>query len=266
MESLKDAVDARFRFLLALPLSLVPRRHWDALENIAPIRRAVIPLAILTFFLAAALFIPAYFKFVEAGSHAAVEQMLIATGWRPPTAETVGTPDQQVGAAQMQTAMTWFSIFTFLFTPSGFTAAYLGLASWIRVISAWFDDARGDPVLTVIDSIVFRPRIKRDQARARQAREELEGVEVADRILTGAKAGLPEAEIVVSASRRKPDWVKGAFIITEERWYRLGEPVTRDTPNGLRTIYPLNEVRDLEVMRRGIPYHLKPQGRDKDVT
>ena len=59
---------------------------------------------------------------------------------------------------------------------------------------------------------------------------------------------------MVIASRRKPGWEPGVFVITDRGWYRLGAPAERDTPAGLRTLYPLTEVRDQEVLRKGVHY------------
>lgn len=56
----------------------------------------------------------------------------------------------------------------------------------------------------------------------------------------------------------QPGWDSGAFVITRDKWYRLGGPVERQTPGGLRTLYPLTELRDHEALRRGVPYELPP--------
>ena len=64
------------------------------------------------------------------------------------------------------------------------------------------------------------------------------------------------APYVVVASRRKPGWEAGAFIITSDTWYRLSAPSERQTPGGLRTLYRLTELRDHEVLRRGVRYAL----------
>jgi hypothetical protein len=63
---------------------------------------------------------------------------------------------------------------------------------------------------------------------------------------------------VIVASRRKPDWQPGVFIITAEKWYRVGESAERQMPGGLRMFYPLTEITDHEVLRRGVPYELPP--------
>src|SRR5262245_14340386 len=142
MESLWDAIEGRLRFLLALPLALVPARHWDQLEEMAPVRSAALISGLLVFFIGAAIFIPGYLGYAQGQSGNAVEHMLEATGWRTPSPDRAGaTPDQQVGMAGVEWGMTFFSIFTFvLYTPTGLFATYLGASGWIRVICAWVDD------------------------------------------------------------------------------------------------------------------------------
>ena len=207
---------------------------------------------VLQFMIGMAIAIPGYLEFSHQQSSLAVDMMLEATGWRSPSNTSASVP-----GAQLQWASGYLAFFTYVFvTPGGFFAMYLGLTGWLRSVSAWVDDARGDLMLTMVDAIVFRSTTKRHVRKARETREALEGAEVADRVVTGAKAGIPDAELVVIASRGKPGWVQGAYIITSDKWYRLAAPIHRDTPNGLRTMYPMNEVRDLEVMRKGIPYEL----------
>jgi len=55
---------------------------------------------------------------------------------------------------------------------------------------------------------------------------------VPDRLVTGPAAGIPDAELVVVASRQKPGWERGVFVITPDAWYRLGEPIDRLQPEG----------------------------------
>jgi hypothetical protein len=213
--------------------------------------RAAVLSGMVEFAVAMSVAIPAYLAFAQAGASQAVDAMLASNGWRTATNQSGAT----VPGAQLQWVSQFFGPLTFVIaTPIGLVSAYLVLTSFIRIISAWVDDPLGDPLLTFADWLLFRSKTKRDMRQKKELRESLEGAEVADRVVSGAKAGIPEAELVVITSRRKPEWVKGAFIITSDKWYRLAEPVHRDTPNGLRTLYPMSEVRDLEVMRNGIPY------------
>ena len=79
-----------------------------------------------------------------------------------------------------------------------------------------------------------------------------------DVLLTGSAAGLSGCSLVVVASRRKPGWTRGAFVVTAQRRFRIGDPLDCRTPNGLRRLYPLTEATDLEVMRRWVRYELPP--------
>ncbi|MBM3819362.1 MAG: hypothetical protein FJW14_10160 [Acidimicrobiia bacterium] len=243
------------RFVAAVFASVLPRRYWRRLDAVVPVARAALVSGIVSMLGAAAVAIPAYLQFTEASSRAAVQAMLRATGWRPPD----GAAAPSVDAAMGGWIGTWFSPIAFLlFTPAGLLSAYFMVTGLFRAVSAYVDDARGDPVLTAIDALVRRSRTRARTRREREAREALEGPEVRDRLVTGSAAGFPEADFVVVASRRKPDWEPGAFIITAEKWYRLGEPAERQMPGGLRTFYPLTEITDHEVLRRGVPYELPP--------
>lgn len=113
-------------------------------------------------------------------------------------------------------------------------------------------------MLTLVDSIISTLRRKAAARRDVRAREALEGPEVPDRLVTGRAAGLPDADFVVVASRRKPGWERGVFVITPDLWYRLGAPTERRLHAGLRTLYPLTEIRDLEVVRKSVEYALPP--------
>lgn len=145
-----------------------------------------------------------------------------------------------------------------LSTPIGFSMTYLTLSGLLRAVSAYVDDARGDPVLTIVDSMIDTQRRKAAARRVIRAREELEGSEVPDRLVTGRAAGFPDADFVIVASRRKPGWERGVFVITPDVWYRLGTPTEMTLRGGLRTLYPLIEIRDLEVVRKSVEYVLPP--------
>ncbi len=243
------------RFIVAMFATALPRRWWSPMEAHVPVRQAAVMSGIATFMLAMAIGIPAYLHHAEAASGQAVDLALQSTGWRPaPEAGPVSAGD-----AQASWVASFLSPVTFVFSPIGALVVYLAITGWFRAVSAAMDDARGDPVLTVADAIAVRWTSGRAQRLAAEERERLEGAEVADRVLTGAAAGIPEAEIVVIASRRKPGWEAGVFVIADEGWFRLGPPVERDTPRGLRTLYPLTEVRDQEVLRKSVRYQF-PRG------
>ena len=152
------------------------------------------------------------------------------------------------------------------FTPLGLFATYLTITGAFRGIAAWFDDPRGDLILTAIDSatttVVARRRLKNE----RVARERLEGPDAPDVLRTGEWAGLAGIDYLVLAARRKAEWTAGAIILTSSDWYRLGVPVDLQTPAGLRTAYPLTTITTPEVVRRGIQYELPPLRRSKPIA
>lgn len=137
---------------------------------------------------------------------------------------------------------------------TGILESYLLISGALRLAQFAIGDSRGDPMLELLDRVRLRARARRLEVRAALAREALEGPEVPDRVVSGAGAGLPDAEWVVVSSRRKPEWTTGTVVMTSEKWYRLQEPVERQLPGGLRTLYPMSEVSALEAVRRSVRY------------
>ncbi len=140
-------------------------------------------------------------------------------------------------------------------TPSGLIATYLWLTGILRAVAGYVDDPRGDPLLTLVDGIVHRIKAGGKAVGARLARERLEGPEVPHRLMPGAWAAV-DAEYVLLASRRKPGWEAGVFVLTSDKWYRIGRLWDMPLPEGLRTAYPLTEVPLGEVLRKGVDYEL----------
>jgi hypothetical protein len=146
----------------------------------------------------------------------------------------------------------------FVLTPVGLLATYLALSGFAR-LAAWVtDEPFGDPILTGLDAAGRRVADKVREAQRKRERERAEGVEVRDRLYPAAWAGVSDADYVIVASRRKPDWDAGTFVVTTEKWYVCGTPFAIRLPEGLRTIYPLKEHTTLDVMRRGVPYEMPP--------
>jgi hypothetical protein len=148
------------------------------------------------------------------------------------------------------------TLFAFLFfTPLGLFSTYLVISGFLRAVSAWVGDARGDFLLSgflwAFASTMSAGRVRLN----REARERKEGPEVADVLGTGEWAGL-SADYVVIASRRKPEWTAGAIILSSADWYRLGVSVETEMNGRLRTLYPLTRLETPEVVRRGIQYEL----------
>ena len=242
-------------FAAAVVAGVLPRRVWPRLNDRIPMWRAAIASGIFTIFVAFAVGIPGYFSYVRGNSAQTVVLLLQSTGWMP-----IGAGEQApAGSGETNLLAGVLSPFTFaLLTPIGFFSMYLGVTGFLRAVSAYVDDPRGDPVLTFIDALMVKGRRHVATGRDVRTREELEGPEVPDRLVPGTAAGFPDADFVVVASRRKPGWERGVFVITPDVWYRIGVPAEITLHSGLRTLYPLTEIRDLEVVRRSVEYVLPP--------
>ena len=145
-----------------------------------------------------------------------------------------------------------------LTTPVGLLATYLILSGIFRTATAYVEDWYGDPLLTAVVTAAVSKRDRRRHEAARADRLRREGNEVPDRLYAGEWAGLPQAEYVIVASRRKDGWDAGVAVITSEKPYRLGAPFDKQTREGLRTIYPLLPYEAGTVIRRSVAYELPP--------
>lgn len=242
------------RFFAAIPVGLAPRRYWLSLDVYLPVTRTAVYSAVATVFLGAAIGIPAYLHYVQQTSSAAVDMMLQATGWKP-----IPPGGATVQKAQLIWVAGSMNVYAFFFTaPAGLASMYLIVTGWIRLIAWYVDDAWGDPLLTIGDAVVRRSWHRHRAGAAKADRERREGVEVPDVLVTGADAGIPDADLVVIASRRKADWDAGAIVVTEEKWFKLGAAVEQQMPGGWRTLYPLTELQHHEVLRRAVEYKLPP--------
>ncbi|HET9317928.1 MAG TPA: hypothetical protein VFQ51_20205, partial [Vicinamibacteria bacterium] len=119
-------------------------------------------------------------------------------------------------------------------------------------------EPRGDPLIAGLDASVRRARERRGARRDAATREAQEGPEVPDVLLSGRDGGAPEAVYALVASRRKPGWSEGTFVLDGETRYRIGPPFDRRYPGGLRTVYPLVAAAQAEVMRRIVRHSLPP--------
>lgn len=249
-----SVADTAARFIAALVVVAAPQRYWSRLDAHVPVSQTALASALATVVAAAAIGIPAFLQHVAGQASHPVDLMLQATGWRAvPPAATI--PSEQLAVATWTAS--YLSGLTFLFfTPTGLMTLYLTVSGVFRLACVVVDDARGDPLLTVVDSIgrhVWHAHRTRRKGRARERRE---GPALPDRLVRGPAAGFAEADFVVVASRRKPEWHAGVFVLTTDTWYRLGEPTDRQTRYGLRTLYPLTALRANEVLRRGVRYEL----------
>lgn len=216
---------------IALPFALLPRRRWQDFD--LPIENVALPSSMITCFAGAAYGITGYFD------HMAF--ILAQREWTAPPMMIYVFIGYLVG--------TWRGLFSL----------YLTLTGFLRAVGWYTGEPFGDPILTGLDSLGRKLFTTQRQRATRAARERLEGAVEADRRYDGEWAGLTGVDYVIVAARRKPDWVKGTWVITTDGWFTLGEPFDRPTPNGLRTVYPLTlQTTTLDVLRKGVSYELPP--------
>jgi hypothetical protein len=232
-------------WMAALLLGAAPRRVWPAFERHVPLTRAAAAAGAVTM-------LAGFFAGVGGFLDFATRTAGANNSWMLRTLAS-GGPDS---AALVPYGVSVLTLFIFLFlTPLGWLSCYLTASGFLRAVSGWLDDPRGDPLLSIIDGAAISFAEKRRRRRSRETRERREGTEARDVLVTGGALGLG-ADYVVLASRRKAEWTAGATIMTSDQWYRLGEPYDLETPAGLRTAYPLTKFDTLEAVRRGIEYEL----------
>jgi hypothetical protein len=244
-------------FLGAMAGTILPYRYWERLPDSFPLRSGAFASALVTFFFGASIGIPGFLEhvgYVASETNAAtirLAEQQIAAGMHP----------DDPRAAKVLPGVHILSFFTFLLlTPKGWATMYLMGSGSLRLASVWFDDPIGDPLLTLVDGKVLKRVDRRHAERARVTREQLEGPETPDRVVSSEKAGIPGCDLVIVAARAKPGWSRGVVVYTAETCYRIGDPVERTIAGNLRTLYPLTEHTDLEAVRRSVDYDLPAQG------
>jgi len=227
--------------------AVLPARYWSAVDPYVPVTSSAMPSSILTFLAGTAIGIPGFLDHASAIASAGNDAMLkAATG---PGGDSVTTA--------MPVAMASLSLFTFLLmTPAGWATLYLCGSGGARVLASVCGEPCGDLILSLVDSTATRAWRDTKARRAAARRLALEGPEVPDRVVRGSRVGLPDAELVIVSSRRKPEWDAGTVVITDQTTYRVGPIVERHMNGRLRTLYPLNEHKDLEAFRRTVRYEL----------
>jgi hypothetical protein len=237
------------RWIAAVAVGVAPRRVWPALERQLPLRSAAAASGLVTLLTGFFIGVGGFFTFATRLASANNTWMLAQLA-----APSTG---RDADIALVPYGMSMLTLFIFLFfTPTGLFALYLSTSGTLRAISAWLDDPRGDFVLSGLHWAATTMFEKNRQERQQIARERLEGDDARDVLQTGAWAGLPDADYVVLAARRKSEWTAGAIVMTSSDWYKLGVPFDIQTPAGLRTAYPLKKMETVEVVRRGIQYEL----------
>ncbi len=170
-------------FLAAMVLTVLPYRQWSRLPDSFPLRSAAFASALVTFFAGAAIGIPGFLEHMGATVSLANETTLKYDYFN----------------RGLSSGFAGLSIFTFLLlTPKGWVTMYLLGTGGLRMAAVWFDDPIGDPVLTIIDSRLLGRREKQRVERELRTREELEGPETPDRVVSSAQAGVPACDLVKS--------------------------------------------------------------------
>ena len=234
------------RRIAGIVAAMLPRRTWDALDLHVPVTSSAFVASLITFLAGVAIGIPGFLGYASAQSKLYIDLLVNAAdqGQSP-------TRDMAVG-------MNAFALWTFLLlTPTGWATLYLAGTGFVRSIAAWFNDPRGDALLSAADWALRRVWHGGRTAHASRQRERLEGPETRDIVVPGARAGMPGADLVIIASRRKPGWDNGTIVITADAAYRIGIISERTIDGRLRTLYPLTEHKDLESFRRTVHYDIQ---------
>jgi hypothetical protein len=236
-------------WIVAIPMGLLPRRLWPALDRHLPLRQAAAVSG-------AATMLAGFFYGFGGFMTFATDLASANNDWL--MTRLAGSPmGSDPAAGLVPYGISVLTLFIYLFfTPRGLFSLYVAATGTLRAISGYLDDPHGDPILSGIawtaETMFHRNRNERRQI----ARERLEGTERPDVLQTGDWAGVPEFDYVVLASRQKADWIDGAIVMTADDWYKLGVSFDMQTPAGMRTAYPLKKMDTVEVVRRGIQYQL----------
>jgi nucleotide-binding universal stress UspA family protein len=237
------------RRIAGVAAAMLPQRWWPALDEHIPVTSSALAAGLITLVTGALLGSAGFLTFATEQASLNTQAML--------TAATSGRPEAEEVTTAMPVAANSLSLFVFLlWTPTGWASMYLTLTGLVRAAGAGFDDPRGDPILSLADAASLRVFSATRARRAQSRRESLEGPDVPDRVVVAATLGIPNADLVVVAARRKPGWDAGAVVLTSHAAFRLGGVTERQIDGRLRTLYPLTEHRDLEVFRRTVRYEL----------
>lgn len=246
MRSPAESLVGLARRIAGIVAALLPRRMWNTLDRHIPVTSSALVCSLLTFLAGMAIGIPGFLNYagVQAGMY--IDLLMDA-------ADRGANPTRSLAVGMNAVAPLTF----LLLTPAGLLTLYLTATGLVRSVSAWFDDPRGDAMLSLADWSIRRIVAGKRDTRVRRARERLEGPETRDVVVSGARAMMPGADLVVIASRRKPGWDRDTVVITESASYRIGAVVERTIEGRLRTLYPLTEHKDLEAFRRTVHYEVR---------
>jgi hypothetical protein len=240
------------RFALALLANVLPRRFRLAWDGQLPLTATAGWSALATLLLGFAIGVPGFLRYATRAGVAVTDTMLA-------TADAVNQGEASLNRMPEAYALSMLTLPAYLFfTPRGLVTLYVGGTGLFRCLAFAAGEPRGDPLVAGLDAALRRLRARRKARGEAATREAQEGPQVPDVLLSGRDGGAPEAVYALIASRRKPGWSEGTFVLDGEARYRIGRPFDRRYPGGLRTVYPLVEVAQAEVMRR-IVRHALPQ-------
>lgn len=238
------------RVVLALLANLLPRRFRLAWDGRLPVAVTAGWSALATVLVAFAIGVPGFLRYATRAGSAVTDTMLS-------TADAVNQGKASEDKMPEAYALSMLALPSFLFfTPRGLVTLYVGGSGLVRCLAFAAGEPRGDPLIGAVDIAIRRFRARRTARREAATREAQEGPEVPDVLLSGRDGGAPEAVYALVASRRKPGWSEGAFVLDGDARYRIGRPFDRRYPGGLRIVYPLVEVAQAEVMRRMVRHTL----------
>lgn len=243
-EVIRSLIDS----VLAIVAGFLPVAWWQRWPSVQ-IRRFAVASAFVTMFAGFAIGVPGFLRYAERLGGIASAAIMSGSSDKTPQAFSALAP-----------------LLFALTTPLGLFSSYLVVSGFIRVLAGYVDDPCGDPLVSLVVRVATRSAHARRARSAAHDRLRREGAEVPDRLYSGEWANLPQADYVIVSSRRKPGWDAGVFVITSEKWYRLGVPFDMELPEGLRTVYPITALETVEVLRKGVPYELPPLSRQKRVN
>lgn len=242
-----SVLDGIFRIVVALFACVLPRGVWIRWTDRLPLSHMIIPSAVLTLGLGGVFGVVGYLDFaLDTASRTNQAMLQIAEQ------QNSGTADRGVDAsAGMAASLTMLAMVTFaFFTPKGIGCTYLVLSGLYRVLSCVANEPQGDPLLTFLRWCFVRTSGRTRESFVKLDRERRQGREVPDRMKLGVDCDFPRADFVIIASREKVEWTQGAVLFTRRGCFRVGVAAERETPEGLRTLYPLTEVGQADVMRK----------------
>jgi hypothetical protein len=238
------------RIALALLANLLPRRFRLEWDGRLPVTATAGWSALATVLLAFAIGVPGFLRYAARAGSAVTDTMLS-------TANAVNRGEASLRKMPESYLLSMLTLPAYLFfTPRGLVTLYVGGTGLFRCLAFATGEPRGDPLVGGVDAGLRALWARRRARRLSAEREAQEGPEVPDVLLSGRDGGAPEAVYALVASRRKPGWSEGAFVLDGEARYRIGCPFDRRYAGGLRTVYPLVEVAQAEVMRRIVRYAL----------